>query len=158
MGSQSDKTTFSKYVDLLNARSGYKRETTGAHLLTKTRANYFGAGTGKTEADLTKTAEIAREALRSIERELAQALAQITPEVQVPRLGEIILPYLCSPEVSEALLGDLDEGFRRRTTKRGVAAALWWYRWQIARSVVKFAANVLFRVVSILEALRKLGL
>jgi hypothetical protein len=158
MESQNDKTIFKKSIDLFNARSGNKRETSAAHLLTKTRANYFAAGTGQTEADLIKKAEIAREALRSIEREIAQALAQITPEVQVPKVGENILQYLCSPEVSEALLGDLAEGFRRRTTERGRAAALWWYRWQIARSVVKFTANVLFRVASVIEALRKLGL
>jgi hypothetical protein len=152
MGSQHDKTIF----DLLDRRSRNKRERTGTYLLTKTSANYFAARTDQTE--IAKRAEVAREALRSIDRILDEALAQTAPEVQVPRLAETILMYLYPPELIEGMLGDLEEGFRRMKTQRGLAAARWWYHWQTARSIVTFAASSLYRLVSILEVLRKLGL
>jgi hypothetical protein len=78
--------------------------------------------------------------------------------LEVPALGELILSYVCSPEILEGMLGDLEEHFRKLAKKQGVAAARRWYRWQVARSVVGFALNFLVRVVSIWELLQKLGL
>lgn len=77
---------------------------------------------------------------------------------EVPKLADGILIYVCSPEVLEQTLGDLEEGFRQVAAERGAAAARRWYYWQVARSVVTFVASSLFRLVSLLEALRKLGL
>jgi hypothetical protein len=98
--------------------------------------------------------------IRKVQRDISfwYRYLEVPEKVQVPRLAETILTYLYSPEKLEGMLGDLEEGFRRITTRQGLNAARWWYRWQTARSVVASVGNFLLRVASIVEAIRKLCL
>jgi hypothetical protein len=44
--------------------------------------------------------------------------------------------FIDKPEVSDDMLGDLTEEWHRRAESHGPRAASWWYRKQVARSVV----------------------
>jgi hypothetical protein len=44
--------------------------------------------------------------------------------------------FIENPEVSEDVLGDLTEEWHERAERQGPRAASWWYRKQVARSVV----------------------
>lgn len=44
--------------------------------------------------------------------------------------------FIENPEVSEDMLGDLTEEWHQRSERQGPRAASWWYRKQVAKSVV----------------------
>jgi hypothetical protein len=72
--------------------------------------------------------------------------------VEVPAAGELLLSYVTSPESLEAMLGDLEERFRKIASRHGLPAARLWYSWEVARSVVNFIG----RAAVLWELLRKL--
>ena len=70
------------------------------------------------------------------------------PDLEVPSVGEMILSYVCEPDRLEAMLGCLEQNFRRRATKNGLNAAHRYYWFQVARAVISFG----------LDAVQRLGL
>ena len=70
------------------------------------------------------------------------------PDLEVPSVGETILSYVCEPDRLEAMLGCLEQNFRRRATKNGLNAAHRYYWFQVARAVISFG----------LDAVQRLGL
>jgi hypothetical protein len=77
---------------------------------------------------------------------------------EVPWVGECILEYVCSSDRLEVVLGDLERNFRRRTAKRGLAAARRWYWWQVMRSVAAFGIQAIVAIVLLRDFLKKIGL
>ena len=68
------------------------------------------------------------------------------PVIEVPSSGETILSYVCKPDCLEAMLGCLEQNFRRRATKRGLRAAQRYYWFQVARAVISFGLDALYRL------------
>jgi hypothetical protein len=62
-----------------------------------------------------------------------ESRAMTTP----PRLAAWLLESTLAASEREAVIGDLLEEFARYVVPdRGLARARWWYRWQVARSLV----------------------
>jgi hypothetical protein len=76
----------------------------------------------------------------------------------VPVAGGILLGYVCAPDRLEVVLGDLEQNFRKRAMKYGIAAAHRWYWWQVARSIGAFFVKLLQSAELIHQLLIKLGL
>ena len=60
-----------------------------------------------------------------------------------PRLAELLVSVLLPPRYREQQLGDLDEEFSARRSRRGLLHAWWWYWRQTLRSL---APNVALRI------------
>jgi hypothetical protein len=73
--------------------------------------------------------------------------------------GERILAWILPFERAEAVLGDLDEKFRKRIA-RGVSKneAVTWYYWHVARSSGHFLFELALRFIGIEQLLHKIGL
>jgi hypothetical protein len=77
---------------------------------------------------------------------------------ETPKSAESVLALLYAPDRLEAILGDLEENYRRYAAKHGVAAARRWYWFKVAQEVGFSVLRLLRFAVSIHELLRKLGL
>src|SRR2546427_479861 len=75
-----------------------------------------------------------------------------------PKLGEYIFGFISPADRLEAILGDLEENFRDRIAKHGIAAARRWYWFKLVQEVGFSAVRLLQFAVSIHDLLKKLGL
>ena len=78
------------------------------------------------------------------------------PACEVPSAGETILSYVCEPDRLEAMLGCLEQNFKRRATKHGRHAAQRYYWFQVARAVISFGLDALQRLDLLRSLLEKL--
>jgi len=77
-------------------------------------------------------------------------------ETGVPAGAELVLAWMVSPDRLEALLGDMEAGFHRLSTKHGERAARCWYKWQVVRTALALFGPKLMRLTGIRLVLRKL--
>jgi hypothetical protein len=59
------------------------------------------------------------------------------PSIEVPKLGEQLLHFFVSREISESKIGDLSEDYRKRYPKLGPRGACVWYYKETALLLLK---------------------
>jgi hypothetical protein len=65
------------------------------------------------------------------------------PKIEPPRLAELAACLFVPRTEGEVLLGDLEEGYRRRRARFGPRVAAIWYWWQVGSLIGLWLRNVL---------------
>jgi hypothetical protein len=80
------------------------------------------------------------------------------PTSPIPAAAEHILAWIVTPDILDAVLGDMESGFYRIAKRHGHQAATRWYVWQVGRSAGHFAIRKLMHAVRLTAILHRLGL
>jgi len=90
--------------------------------------------------------------------ESAASAPAAPPPPRVPRLGERLIGLFAPREVSEAMLGDLEEKFAVKVATDGVKKARRWYWREVGLTGLSFGWRWLQRAAALEAVLRRIGL
>ena len=89
---------------------------------------------------------------------VARIRGSVGKGVNVPRLGEVALWFICPRKQREGVLGDLEEDFRKCCRDHGLRTAQVWYWWQVIRTAAANTSAFALKATMVETVLRKLGL